>query len=239
MPEPHSKRKETAAPGDSRAERPWQLPRGRHGLSRETVERSQRERLIAAMVRVTAAKGYASTSVADVLEMSGVGRASFYELFEDKEDCFLAAHGVLIDDLFAQTSAAYEQPGPWPERFCAGLAALLDWLAEDPDIARVTVLEIATIGAGMQRLFGKELDRFSSLLNEGMALVESAETPPNLTRIVGSGIFVHVYEEIVRDRARELPRLLPQLTYEALLPFLGEEAARTEERKARLGVSSA
>ena len=57
--------------------RRWQLPRGRHGLPRELVARSQRERLLAAVVRVTATKGYESTSVADVLEEAGVGRESF------------------------------------------------------------------------------------------------------------------------------------------------------------------
>jgi AcrR family transcriptional regulator len=236
MPKSRSKSDAPAAPEVSPPpDRPWQLPRGRHGLSRETVARSQRERLIAAMVRVTAAKGYASTSVADVLEMSGVGRATFYELFEDKEDCFLAAHGVLTDDLFAQTTAAYEQPGPWPERVRKGIAALLDWLADDPDIARVTLLEIATIGPGVQKLFGQELTRFSALLEEGTQFSESPGGPPNLASIAGSAIFVHVYEEVVGDRAARLPLLLPQLTYQALLPFLGEEEARAEERKARAG----
>ena len=73
--------------------RKWRLPRGRHGLPRELVARSQRERLLAAVVRVAAAKGYESTSVADILEEAGVGRESFYELFEDKKDCLLAARG--------------------------------------------------------------------------------------------------------------------------------------------------
>jgi AcrR family transcriptional regulator len=191
--------------------------------------------LIAAMVRVAAAKGYPSTSVADVLEVSGVGRATFYELFEDKEDCFLAAHGVLIDNLFAQTTAAYERPGQWPARVRNGIAALLDWFADDPDIARVTMLEIATIGPGVQKLFGKELTRFSALLEEGRRFSQSPDGPPNLASIAGSAVFVRVYEEVVQGRAAELPRLLPLLTYQALLPFLGEEGARAEERRARLG----
>ena len=76
--------------------RKWRLPRGRHGLPRELVTRSQRERLLAAVVRVAAANGYESTSVADILEEAGVGRESFYELFEDKRDCLLAARGILV-----------------------------------------------------------------------------------------------------------------------------------------------
>ncbi|HEY5052459.1 MAG TPA: helix-turn-helix domain-containing protein, partial [Solirubrobacterales bacterium] len=109
--------------------RPWRLPRGRHGLSRETIVRSQRERLIAGMVRVVAVRGYESTSVANVLEASGVGRSSFYELFEDKEDCFLVAHQILVEDLFSHTIDGFRRPGPWPERIREALSALLEWLA--------------------------------------------------------------------------------------------------------------
>ena len=65
------------------------------------------------MVRVTAAKGYEATTVADVLEEAGVGRESFYELFSDKRECMLAAHAILIDDLESKVRAAYTQPGAW------------------------------------------------------------------------------------------------------------------------------
>lgn len=233
MPNPRS---DTGASGPQNPQdgRPWRLPRGRHGLPRETVARSQRERLIGAMVRVAGAKGYSSTSVADVLEASGVGRATFYEMFEDKEDCFLAAHSVLVDDLYAQTTAAYAQPGPWPERVRNGLAALLAWFAEDPDIARVTMLEIATIGPAAQKLFGEQFSRFSALLEEGNEFSDLPEGPPNLANIAGSTVFVHIYEQVVLERVGNLPNLLPQLTFEALFPFLGEEAARAEERKAQV-----
>ena len=86
--------------------RQWRLPRGRHGLPRELVERSQRERLLAAVVRVTAAKGFEQTTVADILGEAGVGRESFYELFDDKLDCMLAAHKLLVDSLAEQTRNA-------------------------------------------------------------------------------------------------------------------------------------
>jgi AcrR family transcriptional regulator len=67
------------------------LPRGRHGLSREAVEGSQRTRLLRAMVDVMADKGYAGTSVADILRRARVSRETFYELFSSKEDCFMSA----------------------------------------------------------------------------------------------------------------------------------------------------
>lgn len=215
------------------SERPWRLPRGRHGLPRETVSRSQRERLIAAMVRVTAAKGYEATAVADVLEAAGVGRATFYELFEDKQACFLAAHNVLVDDLYARTEEAYRRPGPWPERVRNALAAILDWFAADPDIARVTLIEVVTIGPILRELFVEILGRFTSLLDEGLELSDSPL--PNLPQIAGGTFFARIYEEVVLGRAAELPRLLPELTYEVLLPFVGPEEARAGAEVGSIG----
>ena len=70
----------------------WRPPSGRHRLPREVVAQSQRERMLEAMIRVVAKKGYAATTIADVTKAAGVSRTTFYELFEDKEACFLAAY---------------------------------------------------------------------------------------------------------------------------------------------------
>jgi AcrR family transcriptional regulator len=72
------------------------LPRGRHGLPREAVADSQRIRILTAMIEVVAARGYADTRVVDVIGTAGVSRKTFYELFDSKEDCFLAAYDSLL-----------------------------------------------------------------------------------------------------------------------------------------------
>jgi len=102
---------------------PERLPSGRHGLPRAYVVRSQRERMLEAMVRVAAAKGYEATTVTDVIEVAGVSRATFYELFEDKEACFLEAYDAVIDVLVAHVTSAFESATgePWPERIAAGV----------------------------------------------------------------------------------------------------------------------
>jgi AcrR family transcriptional regulator len=223
--------------GNPELDRPWRLPRGRHGLPRETVTRSQRERLIAGAVRATAAKGYEATSVADILAAAGVGRATFYELFEDKEQCFLAAHDVLIDDLFARTSEAYQRPGAWPERVRNGLAAMLDWFASDTDIARVTLIEVVNIGPALRDRFVQVLARFIALLDAGREPSESAHSLTNVSTIAGGAFLARIYEEVVGGRTTELPRLLPDLTYEVLLPFLGPEGASEESERARGALS--
>jgi AcrR family transcriptional regulator len=210
----------------------WRLPRGRHGLPRELVARSQRERLLAAVVNVTARKGYEETSVADILEDAGVGRESFYELFDDKRACFLAAHAALVDRLEAAVQAAYDEPGPWAERIRKCLAAMLEWFAADPAAARVTVVELAAIGPVSRERFEQDFRRFTKLIEDGRDETgPEPERPQAIELAVGAG-FARVHEEVVRGRAAELPRLLPELTYELLVPFVGEEAARAEQRRA-------
>jgi len=207
--------------------RRWRLPRGRHGLPRELVARSQRERLLAAVVRVTAAKGYEGMSVADILEQAGVGRQSFYELFADKRDCLLAAHDVLVDDLEATVAVALEGPQPWPERVRATLAAVLDWFAANPDATRVTLVELAAIGPIARERFQDSFHRFTTLLDEGLDAPQVPAELPNITSLAAGTALARIYEETVWGRTSDLPKLLPELTFELLVPFVGEDVARS------------
>jgi AcrR family transcriptional regulator len=206
--------------------RKWRLPRGRHGLPRELVERSQRERLLAAVVRVTVAKGYESTTVADILGEAGVGRESFYELFDDKLDCVLAAHKLLVDNLEEQVRERYLIEGPWPRRMREALSATLDWFAADPDIARFTLVELSTVGPAFRPMFQAEFARALALLEEGMGEDGPEPELAQATALAVGAILARIYEEIVLGRATQLPRLLPDLTYELLVPFVGEAEAR-------------
>jgi AcrR family transcriptional regulator len=216
--------------------RKWRLPRGRHGLPREMVVRSQRERLLAAVVRVTAAKGYEATSVADILEEAGVGRESFYELFDDKRDCILAAHAALVDHLEATVRAAYEEPGPWTGRVRKSVAAMLEWFAADPAAAKVTVVELAAVGSISRRRFQEDFQRFTRLLEEGRE--DPGPGRPQAAELaIGAGL-ARVFEEVVRGRTADLPKMLPELTYEVLVPFVGEEAARGEQFRAAETIAS-
>lgn len=206
--------------------RRWRLPRGRHGLPRELVERSQRERLLAAVVRVTAAKGYESTTVGDILGEAGVGRESFYELFDDKLDCMLAAHKILLDSLVEKVGAAYYDEGPWPQRVRNALAVILDWFAADPESARFLMVEVSAIGPAFRPVFQTEFKRFTEFFEEG---IDRSELDPHLdgaSSLAVGAMMARVYEEVVLGRTAKLPSLLPDLTYNLLVPYVGEEPAR-------------
>jgi AcrR family transcriptional regulator len=208
----------------------WKLPRGRHGLPRELVEQSQRERLLAAVIRVTASKGYRASSVADILSEAGVGRETFYRQFKDKEDCFVTANDALVSNLETRVRQAYEQPGSWPERVRRGLAEALDWFATNPEIARVMMIEMGTVGPIASARFRETFQRFVALLDEDEEPPERAAGLPNLASIAGGAVFARVYEEVALGNSASLPGLHPQLTFELLVPYIGEGAA-TRERE--------
>jgi AcrR family transcriptional regulator len=210
--------------------RKWRLPRGRHGLPRELVTRSQRERLLAAVVRSTAARGYAATTVADILEEAGVGRETFYELFDDKRTCALTAHRILTDDLEQKVRDVYMEPGEWPERTRNALAVTLDWFAADPAAAKFMLIELAAMGPESRVRFQAEFSRFASLLDESLAGC-CPDVAQASTLAVGATL-ARLHEEILRGRTAELPALLPDLTYELLVPFFGEETASAERARA-------
>jgi AcrR family transcriptional regulator len=213
----------TIDPGDLRS---WRLPRGRHGLPRELVARSQRERLLAAVVQVTAEKGYEHSTVADILGEAGVGRESFYELFEDRRDCMLAAHGLLVDDLEEKVRSAYDAPGEWVDRVRAGLAAALDWFASDPLAARFTLIELGSVGPVFRVRFEDAFTRFVAIVDEGMPADVPRPEPLSGSSLAVGATLARIYREVAIDRTADLNALLPALTYELLVPFLGEEPAR-------------
>lgn len=214
--------------------RRWRLPRGCHGLPREIVTRSQRERLLAAVVRVTATKGYESTTVGNILEEAGVGRETFYELFDDKRTCMLAAHAILVDDLEAKARAAYTEPGLWVDRVRNGLTAVLEWFSEDATVSRFTLIELTAVGPAARTRFQADFGRFVTLMDEGLDGDAARPDLAQATSLAVGATLARVYGKVVLDRSAELPCLLPELVYEVLVPFLGEEVARSEQgRSAR------
>jgi AcrR family transcriptional regulator len=127
------------------------LPRGRHGLSRDEVVRSQRDRILLAMAEAMAEKGYAATAVADVLRRAKVSRETFYQQFSSKEDCFRAAYERAVEQVMQRIVTA----GPIivgdagtvdPVQLEHLLGAYLDALADEPAYSRLFLIEVYAAG---------------------------------------------------------------------------------------------
>jgi AcrR family transcriptional regulator len=125
------------------------LPRGRHSLTREEVEGSQRERVQRAMAEAMAEKGYALTSVADILRRARVSRETFYELYSSKEDCFMSvfdAAYAAIGEAMAASSAERSAAGVDELPLARVLDDYLGAIASDPVTARVFLIEVYAAG---------------------------------------------------------------------------------------------
>ncbi len=190
------------------------------------VARSQRERALDAAVDVVAEKGYAATTVADLTREAGISRTTFYEMFPDKEACFLAAYDAAADVLARRVAAAFEAEGEWPARARAGLEALLESLAEEPAIARLALVDFGAAGPAAQRRYRAALQRMTPLFDEGRDFApEGRRLPPNTSRMAIGAVVGLIAEEIVAGRAEQLPGLLPEVLFATLSPYIGPEAA--------------
>src|SRR3954452_13087236 len=106
---------------------------------------TQRERMLAAVVDAVAETGFAEMTVADVVARAGVSRRTFYEHFDDKLDCFLAAYQERADALFREVEEAVRAAEP-RDRLRTGLDAYLERLAAEPTFARVLTIDILAAG---------------------------------------------------------------------------------------------
>jgi AcrR family transcriptional regulator len=202
------------------------LPRGRHGLPRETVTASQRSRIHHAMVAVVSARGYPETRVVDVIGAAGVSRKTFYELFDSKEDCFLAAYDVLLDNLLGEATAAFEShpEAPWVKRASAALSALLEHLSRHPEEARFAIVEVLAAGPRALARRDMALREFTGFLEVGRT--EAAVELPGITSLaVAGGINEILHGAILHGETAQLPGRLPELVFWVTLPFLGAEEA--------------
>ncbi len=119
---------------------------GRQRLAREDVERSQRERLLVAMLSVVAEHGYAAATVGDVVARAEVSRSTFYAQFADKQACFLAAYDFALDLALRHLADAETSDGSWRERVLADLTTYLNLLADEPALALTLHVEVLAAG---------------------------------------------------------------------------------------------
>jgi AcrR family transcriptional regulator len=147
------------------------LPRGPHGLSRDEVEASQRRRLLDATTEMVAERGYVKTSVADILGRAGVSRATFYQLFNDREDCFLAAYRANAEMIAAVMEAELRRLRASVdlvplERLDRVLGVYLEALKDAPALARVFLVEVYAAGPIAIEQRRASLERFVDIVAE-------------------------------------------------------------------------
>jgi AcrR family transcriptional regulator len=187
---------------------------------------SQRLRLVGAAIAVAGSDGYAAMTVGAVIGRANVSRKTFYEQFADREDCFLAACEVVVERALTGIRAAYGIDGPWPERLRAALGWALQALAEHPSEVRVAFVEALAAGPRTLALRDRALRELVPLFAPGFDAAPAGVTIPASMPLAIAGGFAELIALRVRQGdAADLPRLLPDLLYCGLAPFVGPGVA--------------
>jgi AcrR family transcriptional regulator len=209
------------------------LPAGRHGLPRDFVAANHRDRLIAACIQTVSGRGYGETTVADVIKAAAVSRRTFYEYFDSKEACFLAAYDLVVAHVRKLVVDAFEAETEWPEAVRAGLAALLTFLVEEPELARFGLVEPLAAGPPIADHHRQTIQSFTPLLAAGRDSNRSGDLPQDTEAAVIAGTAMLITRRIVAGQTEQLEELLPSLVETALAPFLGAAEAERISRQPR------
>lgn len=208
-----------------------QFPSGIRTLPPDLVSAVQRERLIAAMLRATAELGYRDLNVQDVLDRAGVSRPTFYEHFENKEDCFMAAFSAASERLRKRLEAAAgEDEEGWRDRLRLGLEELLRFVADEPDAAMTLIVDARAASPAALARRDDLLDHFSACIDTQVRSELSVDPPPSAIASAGivGGIEALLYSRLNKGETGDLESLLPSLMYFAVLPYEGHDAASEE-----------
>jgi AcrR family transcriptional regulator len=205
--------------GDSSQLRNRTLPPGRQTSAAEAAQ-NHRERLFGAMVALTAEKGYEETTVADLVNLSGVSRSAFYRQFADKQACFLAAIEAIVDPALEGVSEALAPGGETPtdgERARQAFEGLLEQIVEQPAAAAMCFVEVYAGGSEAIAL----LDRATDSLEQGTRRVLDGmgreAMPAEIVRALIGGVQKVIHKRLYRGTPEELPGLAQELWDWALL----------------------
>lgn len=182
------------------------------GGVREEVVRRQRERLFAATVATVAERGYAATRVADVIELAGISRSTFYRDFDNLHDCFVQTLDAIVTGVEAGMVAALEGDRPWDQRLRDCFGTLIDMVAAQPAAARLCFVEAYVAGPDAVAC----VDRTARAVGRRVLAVvaespERAGMPREVAGAVLGGLRTVIQVRLYTGRERELPGLAPQL----------------------------
>lgn len=187
----------------------------RSGLSRAEVVANQRRRILDGMAAALAYHGYEDTKIADVVELAGLSRATFYEHFPGKEACFAAAYEDGVERLAEAVEGATSGEEGWGLRLSDGLRAGLGFLAADPPLAHLLLVESLAAARPARLEHERSLERLAEALNPPEEVPGGEVVPAETLRLLAGGLASHVSGRVLAGEAERLPR-----DHDLLLGFL-------------------
>jgi AcrR family transcriptional regulator len=188
-------------------------------LPREFVAAHKRKRIMDAIAELTAEQGYEATKIADIVRRAGVARKTLYDNFEGKEEVFLAAFDAAADEAIRRVEEdCAKVEGDWEERVRAGLAAFLNYIAEEPALARMCMIEALSATPAAAQRYEDALARFVKLTKQHVP--HNEDLPETIEETVVGGVAWIVYQQLRRHEGDKALDLFPELSEFMLAPFL-------------------
>jgi AcrR family transcriptional regulator len=194
-------------------------PAVRPELSREFVAGHKRRRIMDAIAELTAEQGYEATKIGDIVRRAGVARKTLYDNFEGKEEVFLAAFDGALDEVMQRIEEDCAKAEGWEERVEAGLAAFLRFVAEQPALARLCMIEALSATPAATKRYEDAMQRFVELTKA--TVPGGDQLPETIEETLVGGVAWIVNQQIRRGEAKKAEGLLPELSEFMLAPFLG------------------
>ena len=189
----------------------------------------KRQRILRGMLEAVGAEGYERATVQCALDRAGVYRQAFYDSFEDKEDCYLKALDVGAQWVEAEMRGAATGGTTWRGQLRGGLAGLLRFLDDEPDIGRAILVEVHAAGPRAVAKRTAAMARAAAWMDRGRE--ESDGTAPAISaEAVVAGILAVLHTRLAVGQSDDFMHLLPELMYLAVLPYFGPEEAAGEMR---------
>jgi AcrR family transcriptional regulator len=184
------------------------LTSGPHGLPPAQVRAVQRDRLLKATTEVVAREGYAAATVRGLLAQAGLSRRTYYDLYVDKEDCYLDAFGEIAAELERRVGTALEA-GESPRRSVQlAVEALTDFCIEEPDAACAALVESLAAGQAGREARNELIARLADAFAPPLAELHAPGSGSTLVaRATVGGIFELLYGPLARrdvERLRDL-----------------------------------
>jgi AcrR family transcriptional regulator len=190
------------------------------------LSRSPRDRILAAATELFAKRGYGGTTIEHIVKRAGVARATFYESFENREDCLLACVDTGFEAAKREIAKAGVGAADWPSGVAAGLAALIALTVEEPAAVRTCLIECQTGGARAMDRYDAGLQEFAPLLLPGRDLaVDGEELPQTLEESLIGGVVWMIRKRLLRGEVASVHELLPTMVEFCLAPYVGDEKA--------------
>jgi AcrR family transcriptional regulator len=202
------------------------------GAPHGQIEEIQRARLLGAAVAAIDELGYPSTTVAHITARAGVSRRTFYDLFDNCEECLLSVLEDILAQISEELAAANLEELPWRERVRMGLWTILCFFDREPALARICVVQSAR---GSQEVLERRealLAGLAGVIDEGRGESARVEECAPLTAegLVGASVSI-LYTRLLRHERKPLTDLLGELVAMIVAPYLGPAAARRERTR--------